>query len=191
MAGICFKENMFKQIVSGHKTQTRRLIKNDAKPRFKIGRTVKLKEPYQFNYHLVQKDLLYEPTQEDIVYKYLSNTSYCEMLEEKWKNKLFMPDKFARYQIKINNIRKEFLRQITEKDAIAEGIEDSRPIALGYKNYMNPANYFNKKKMYEFEGKKYSGAAMSFFSLCESIDKTKKPFSECQVYVYDFEIIPF
>lgn len=40
-----------------------------------------------------------------------------------WHNKLFMPERAARYFIKITNIRVQRLNDITEADAIAEGLK--------------------------------------------------------------------
>lgn len=191
MKGICFKENMFNQILYGEKIQTRRLVK-DKPPKYKVGETLFLKEPYQFNYHLVQQSISYEPTSEDIVYKFLKNTSTSEMLEEKWENKLFMPEKFARYFIKITAVKKEKLHDISEIDAIKEGIEFSRPIPFGYKNYITPSNYFDKTKMYQVDDTfkpEYSGAVMSFLSLWEKINKGNVFNENPDVYAYSFEIL--
>ena len=83
------------------------------------------------------------------------------MLEEKWKNKLFMPEKYARYFIQITDIKIQKLHDISEKEAINEGIEESRPLAFGWKNYVTPSRFFSKTKKYDG----VPGAVMSFFSL--------------------------
>ena len=190
MKGICFKENLFNQIIHAEKTQTRRLTKGK-KSRFAIDDIVYLKEPYQFNYHLVQNAIDCEPTQNDVVYKFVNPPSVSEMLEEKWENKLFMPEKFARYFIKITGVKKQKLHEITEIDAIKEGVEFSRPIPAGFKNYVTPSKFFDKTKTYKVDSfkKEYSGAEMSFLSLWETINKGNVFEENPEIYVYDFEVL--
>ena len=178
MKGICFKENLFNQIIYAEKTQTRRLAK-DKPARFKIGEVVYLKEPY-----IVNED------ENFVEYKY-ANDDIVDRAIRKWKNKLFMPEKFARYFIKITGVKKQKLHEITEVDAIKEGVEFSRPIPVGFKNYITPSNYFDKNKTYDVDSfkKKYSGAEMSFLSLWEKINKGNVFEENPEVYVYDFEVL--
>jgi len=198
MKGICFKKNMFMQIISGKKTQTRRLIKkipNDCdfkyrsfvgfhfkdmigsmhqiKNRYKEGETVYLKEPY--DYH-----------KNKIVYKFEGKNPFTS-----WQNKLFMAEKYARYFIKIISIKVEKLHDITNEDAIKEGIEKSRPISIGWMNYINHLNYFdfNKKYFCTENGEEYSGAVMSYFSLWEKINGGNVIDENPFVFVYEFELL--
>lgn len=189
MKGICFKENLFNQIVFGNKTQTRRIA--NGTPKYKQGDVLFLKEPYQFNYHLVQKDILYEATQNDVVYKYINQTSTSQMLEEKWKNKLFMPSKFARFFIKITAVREEKLHDISNEDAIKEGIEMARFTSNSYRNYLNYLLCFAKDKMYKVDESfknEYSGAVMSFLTLWQKINGGNVLDINPVVYVYSFEL---
>jgi hypothetical protein len=214
MKSLLFKKEMFNQIISGKKTETRRIInkifKNNEKvntnwffhheannnfiktkdayflPRYYKNEIIYLKEPYQFNYHLIHEDLNYEQTRKDIVYKFDNNVSTSEMLEEKWKNKLFMPEKFARYYIQITDIKVQKLHDITGQDAINEGIELSEPFELGYKNYMDDNIVYRKQKVYD--GK--SGAVMSFLSLWQKIHKVEDVLKiNPYVFVYKFKQI--
>jgi hypothetical protein len=106
MKGICFEEVMFENVICNLKTQTRRLSKG--KPaRYKVGETLFLKEPY--------KDY-----GDYVLHEY--NVDIQTKLEEKWSNKLFMPCKFARYFITINNVLEERLQDITLNDCRKEGI---------------------------------------------------------------------
>ena len=142
MKGICFKEDMFNAIIDGKKTQTRRVIKPQlikdlhqetetglyywrnrlhdiqsilANSRYKVGEIVYLKEPYNNTYFV----------DGEIVYKY-DNDFFVNQLRIKWKNKLFMPVKYARYFIKITDIEVKRLQNISAMNIIEEGIERSK-----------------------------------------------------------------
>lgn len=84
-------------------------------PRYKVGETVYLKEPY----FLLPDDGMMLP-----VYKYGNDQSelWEGMDEFKWENKLFMPEKYARHFIKITAVRAERLQGISDEDCIKEGI---------------------------------------------------------------------
>lgn len=152
MIGICFKEPLFHLTVQGIKKQTRRIInpqptffsKPDEgifhdlgyyldslgialKPRYKVGETVYLKEPYSW-ISLGSR----EPV---TVYKY-DNEEHedecgCSFLTSDWKNKMFMPESEARHFIKITDVRVERLQDILEEDCILEGILEEFPEAYG------------------------------------------------------------
>lgn len=144
MKGICFKEPLFLLTVQGIKTQTRRIINNqpdargfrttnvlfedwhgrEARPRYKVGETVYLKEPYHI--HVMSNPFVFQKW-EETVYKYGEDAESIGILEDelgisKWKNKLFMPEKYARHFIKITSVRAERLQDISEEDCIKEGI---------------------------------------------------------------------
>lgn len=141
MKGILFKETLFNAVIKGEKTQTRRLVKKPkdfktflqqkdfdsqtfyfaflvhntwetykTKPRYKKDEIIYLKEPY-----LVCDS---EYSAEDYIYKYDWHSNPLD----KYKNKLFMPEKAARFFIKITNVRLELLKDITTEDIKAEGI---------------------------------------------------------------------
>jgi hypothetical protein len=76
---------------------------------------VYLKEPYVPNYF----------DNGNTAYKYLDwNPIAAELVPEPhWKNKLFMPEKYARYLIKITRVRCERLMDITADDVQAEGVD--------------------------------------------------------------------
>lgn len=100
MRGICFKEPMYNAAINSKKTVTRRMA-----DRYKVGEILYLKEPYFVN------------LDGSIDYKFENKVQH-----EKWKNKLFMPEKYARYFIRITNKRQEHLQDITEEDCFKEGI---------------------------------------------------------------------
>ncbi|GAH84602.1 unnamed protein product, partial [marine sediment metagenome] len=130
MKGICFTEDMFKLVITGEKTQTRRIIKDvpgywdligkgitqltafikpgtgemlNVYPRYFPGEIVYLKEPFFIPLPFPGFD---------IIYKYTLSRANLES-SYKWKNKLFMPEKYARYFILIKRVRVEKLCDIS------------------------------------------------------------------------------
>lgn len=81
-------------------------------PRYKVGETVYLKEPYIITGQTYEYEYLHE-NKTDIA---------CIKRNGGYKNKLFMPEIAARYFIKITNVRAERLQDISHEDCIKEGI---------------------------------------------------------------------
>jgi hypothetical protein len=119
MRGICFKEQLFDLTVKGLKTVTRRM-----KDIYNVGETLYLKEPYFIN------------ADGSIDYKFDNKVKH-----EKWKNKLFMPERYARYFIQIIDKRQEKLQEITEEECFLEGIQNE--IVAGNFNEDIWFHYFN------------------------------------------------
>lgn len=183
MKGIMFKEELFLSILNGGKTQTRRVIQNPppsmekyvvdgkvchqvwdySKPRYIEGDVIYLKEPY----HIA----VLSNGEDEILYKYGENRGDLD-----WKNKMFMPRLSARYFIEINNVHAEYLNDISEEDAIEEGVDcitDVRAGKIIYKNYLTGK--------YQLET-----AKESFISLFKSINgENKNP----AVWAYDFSLL--
>lgn len=107
----------------------------------------------------------------------------------KWKPSLFMPKEYARIFLRIKSIKVERLQDISEKDAIAEGVEyfySDLQNALRYKKYTKTDSNNNWKYSGEFE---YLKASSSFESLWESINGRTSWDSNPYVFVYEFERI--
>jgi len=103
------------------------------KPRYKEGEILYLKEPYRIG---IMKELMYA---------YDKQPQVREVL--KWKNKMFMPEKYARYFIEINRVRVERLQDILEEDAIREGFMSTAvltPDMLDYRGFY-PSEHFREK----------------------------------------------
>ncbi|MDR1346812.1 MAG: hypothetical protein LBJ63_00040 [Prevotellaceae bacterium] len=85
------------------------------KPRYKPGETLYLKEPYWSVGNVVQ-------------YKYSCGNGVkgFDVESIKWSNKLFMPEKHARYFIEITGVRCERLQNIGDEDCLKEGIEEQQ-----------------------------------------------------------------
>jgi hypothetical protein len=108
MKGMCYIEPLFYKVEYGSKTEMREIFKGN--PKYKVGDTVYLKEPYYI-----------DPSEMNgcnILYKFEKDINGI-----KWKNKLFMPEFAARLFIEITEVRAERLQEISEEDCIKEGIE--------------------------------------------------------------------
>lgn len=80
--------------------------------------------------------------------------------ETTWKSPLHLKKIHARHWLQITDIKVERLKDVSEEDAIAEGVE---PIADGYKNYATLPKIISTLHCWDT-------ARMSFFSLWESIN---------------------
>lgn len=201
MNGICFIEPLFNKVVAGGKIQTRRIIPKqpddrgfkitnvmfedwhgrEIRPKYRVGETVYLKEPYILYQEDYQESKL---SQSGIqyAYKFGSNLSIEEITgksDSKWSNKLFMPESAARHFIGITAVRAERLQDISEEDCFKEGIE--KVIWRGE---------FIKKSEHYFNGyESYNTPIEAYAELIDRINKEgiweKNPW----VWVYDFKLI--
>ena len=89
---------------------------NFFRPRYKVGETVYLKEPYIITGQTYEYEYLHE-NKTDIA---------CIKRNGGYKNKLFMPKIAARYFIKVTGVKAERLQDISEEDCIKEGIKIGR-----------------------------------------------------------------
>lgn len=100
-------------------------------------------------------------------------------LAKKWKPSIHMPKDVCRLFLKVKSVRVERLRDISEEDARAEGVEETK---LGFKNY---------EKSYsvsEFIGGG-TEALRSFQSLWKSINGPESWDANPWVWVIEFEVI--
>lgn len=203
MKGICFKEPLFLLTVQGIKTQTRRIIKpqpeenlalaeegnydncdvsytnkftkadwiddscNFFRPRYKVGETVYLKEPYIITGQTYEYEYLHE-NKTDIA---------CIKRNGGYKNKLFMPERAARYFIKITGVRAERLQDISEEDCIKEGIKVGR---CGNESKWMEAFYV------EGDNQPYITARRAYEMLINKINGKDTWQSNPWVWVYDY-----
>lgn len=101
MRGICFIDEMFEAVIDGRKTVTRRMNR-----RYNKGEILYLKEPYLID------------DNGSVLYRY----SAVNLYNKRWKNKLFMPERYARYHIEITDVREERLQDITSEECFKEGV---------------------------------------------------------------------
>ena len=158
------------------------------KPKYKVGETVYLKEPYA--------ETCDEYGTPIIAYKFggkprlkLPDSLGCEMDTDwcidnypacgKWKNKLFMPESAARHFIEIIAVRAERLQDVSEEDCLKEGIEE---VIWKGKMLKSSKHYFNGYESYDTPIEAYA----------ELIDRIngegvweRNPY----VWVYDFKLV--
>lgn len=121
MKPILFSTPMVKAILEGRKTQTRRIVKHNAAGSMKPNSIIEgdilwvretwLKADDGFYY---KADIKVPSQSEDLRKAY----GY------KWRPSIFMPREVCRLFLKVKNVRVERLQDITEEDAMAEGVKD-------------------------------------------------------------------
>lgn len=172
MKGIMFKEELFRAVVAGTKTETRRVVKHlsvneypddcevrwsgesdgnfgvtfmgreanphdlgtFAKPRYQPGEVVYLKEPWyvhrdfdgckpsgsaDYAYSLVD---IYEEYGDTSLGLHFLNDGQKREDGGRTRSPIHLPETFARYHIRITEVRCERLQEMGDEDAWAEGI---------------------------------------------------------------------
>jgi hypothetical protein len=139
--------------------------------KYKIGDILWVRETWQHT-----KVLNINPEDENYGYVYKADDQPWEDCEGwKWKPSLFMPLDACRLFLKITNIRAERLQDITESDAIAEGVQNE---------FDTFRNYLDKEEM----GSYTLSAKESFETLWESINGEQSWKENPYVWVIEFEI---
>lgn len=192
---ILSSTEMVQAILAGRKTQTRRisgLKKINTEPdHFGLGNVRwnkfwnfyrKSTEKGQFIHSNFQiDDILWVRETFGItaignMYKASVCSPDCDKPLSGWKPSLFMPKEAARIFLKVTNVRCERLQDISEGDAISEGVK-----------------LFDTNLYKDYEDNKSPGvgkARVSFATLWDSINAKKHPWeSNPWVWVYDFERI--
>lgn len=207
---IIFSTEMIKAILNGNKTMTRRIAKepiqisentqffNLAGCKYSSGDILWVRETlHPYCYMDAMKPLGKRLTQE-IEYKedYIRNNSGNEF-DVKWSSPFFMLKKYARIFLRVINIGIEKLQEISEEDAIKEGVSplfsydeihnprysfelDLDP--MPYKNYLYP-------KFEPYSDKKT--AKESFRTLWDSINGKRQGCdwnSNPYVYIIEFKM---
>jgi hypothetical protein len=188
MKPILFSTPMVQAILDGRKTQTRRVMNpqpthfdvkkivdwNDViypMPKYKVGDILWVRENWQSVNGISANG-------EQIKYAYKADGGgWGEYEITKWKPSIFMPKEAARIFLRVMGIRAERLQDISEEDAVAEGILEIEPEFLpnGWKDYMvNTEIPFISPKM-------------SFASLWKSINGEQSWEDNPYVWVIPFE----
>ena len=147
------------------------------KPRYQVGEVVYLKEKWRIIGAFADSG-------NDFGIEYLTDASIHEVkwwrdngnimgypIDEKLRSPLFMPELFARYFIKITDVRAENLGVITEEDAIKEGVSIKAVHTRGNLVISEPS-YIT-----------------SFSILWDSINKDYPYDSSPWVFVYSYELV--
>ena len=206
MKPILFKSEMVRAILDGSKTQTRRIIKNSINPPidylsfldscfndkdFPIDSTIRVGSKYQVDDILYVRET-FRPFSnitmrtEDVGIEYKADGQRIKWFAEvedaysafdnKWKPSIFLPKKFSRIFLKVVDVRVERIQEITETDAVAEGV---KPFGLHAYTCYNNDDY------------SFPYAKDSFYSLWDSINSKRGYSWESNpwVFVYEFKRI--
>ena len=171
MNGINFIQPLFHAVVEGRKTMTRRIVKPQPygfdhgypyyrynkitdtvirskiiKPRYKVGETVYLKEPYLLDddndfgatvkrkYSKSELEISWVEVQTELK---ASNNKMDEIInsifrrqeKSEWLNSQSMPEWCAEHFIEITGVKVERLKSISDKDCLKEGVKEG---TMGY-----------------------------------------------------------
>ena len=102
----------------------------------------------------------------------------------KWKPSIYMPKKRARIFLEVTNVRVERLKDISEEDAISEGIDKKGDL---YFNYVESEGYFKNSFQKEYFYKEIP--KVSFMSLWSKINGIDSWIANPWVWVYEFKIL--
>lgn len=179
---VLFRTPMVQAILEDRKTQTRRVnnhpyfskeeLLEHTLPKYQVGDVLWVRETFELVPVQVasirEADLITK-----MKFKYKADGEECF---ERWKPSIHMPREAARIFLKVTNVRLERLQDISESDAIAEGVElyDTNL----YKDYSN------------FKLSGVSRAKVSFATLWDKIngqEETKNWLADPFVWVYEFE----
>lgn len=206
---ILFSTEMVQAILEGRKTQTRRIIKpqpifygrNDERIAVEFRKNifefydVMRNDPFSILFSLKLKfelgDILWvresfeysDELDEPFWYKQKYKEDYTQEAFEriKWKPSIHMPKEAARIFLEVTNVRVERLKDISEEDAIAEGIDKKGDLYF---------NYFESKLLGKVLQKEYfykEIPKVSFMSLWSKINGIDSWKANPWVWVYEFK----
>jgi hypothetical protein len=191
---ILFNTEMVKAILEGRKTQTRRFVKGTVPlgnpdmtlkycP-YRVGDILYVRETWKPRY--IKGGLRVFRVQYPKVHPwfYLVDGPGEEGYG-RWKPSIHMPKEAARLFLKIIDIRWEYLNEISEEDAQAEGVErhQSEDGMIVFRDYGIPKNKHN----WFDDG--YEDATESFKTLINSIYEPDTWIDNPLLWVYEFEIM--
>jgi hypothetical protein len=188
---ILFNTPMVQAILDGRKTQTRRLLSSphgfDVLWKMEGDLAIFNEEDTPLNVIVKATyqpgDILYvrETWAESAMLEYFYKANGDERIQPtiKWKPSIHMPKAAARIFLKVTAVKAERLQDITEADAIAEGIEEVGPFLRNkYTEFLNPVN-----------GALSSTATAAFKRLWENINGDESWKANPYVFAYSFQRI--
>jgi len=150
--GILFQGDMVNAILRGDKTQTRRIIKGSEgivklsehnrlltleqwgfKCPYEVGMVLWVRETWA---ELSWLEFNGESTEGDSRYVYAVDDPGAHLVK-KWKPSLFMPKEACRIRLEITDVRVERLQDISQEDAMAEGVYAMPHRCEGWTNPLN------------------------------------------------------
>ena len=157
----------------------------------KIGDVIWLRETFCY-VQLEHAHVLLEGVKDRTQFVYKANVHpdwmefAKEMYKYKWKPSLFMPKSACRTFLEVVNVEVEQLQDISEQDAVSEGINYVGS-DLGFGTVKYKGHYFEN---YGEVGYRFLKQIDSFKSLWISINGKESWDSNPWVWVYTFKIIP-
>lgn len=149
---ILFSGEMVRAILEGHKTQTRRVIRkkkahggvlpyykptvdltqfitiDDDCPYGQLGDLLWVREKFTLECPYGHTDECDNP--DHVIYWATESQVVRESITTRWRASIHMPRWASRITLEVNDIRAERVQDITEVDAIAEGIGKNHPYAI-------------------------------------------------------------
>ena len=150
-------------------------------PKYKVGDVLWVRET-SFDCTNLKEYAIFIDVEGNYVYRADNGFIGCN----KWKPSIFMPKTACRIFLKIKSIRVERLQEISESDAIAEGIIEILPQM--YSQYREWKNYINADNPHGYKSD-YNNPINSFKSLWQSINGKDSWNVNPFVWVYEFEQI--
>ena len=203
MKPILFSTEMVKAILEGRKTMTRRRVKDQPDISEDDGYVYFWNKGYAFDIHKWKEECVIgaryktgyvlwvretwcnDPRgsidSKSDCYYYKADFFDPDVWKGSWKPSIFMPKEAARLFLKVTNVRIERLHDITEEDAIKEGVEMGIHRILKSSKYKN---YYDSKNKC---GAWYNSPVDSFVSLWESINGYGSWIKNPWCWVYEFE----
>jgi hypothetical protein len=188
MKPILFSGEMVRAILDGRKTMTRRILGNKKiwpcdliqDSEIREGKEVALGYEDEYgNWHTTESACPYggpgdrlwvretwQGTPDCISYRATDPRQVIEFNYDRWCPSIFMPRWASRITLEITNVRVEKLREITEEDAIREGIPSV------YENYSNAVQLWSEKHKKYFTGENHISV---FQQIWNSINGKKHP----------------
>ncbi len=198
MKKIMFSDafSLTKAVLSGRKTQTRRIIPQSVidkysmledptiidDARYNVGEVVFIAQSYK-NIGLDPKTIIQIPIKESKT----AGVLQCEaQYSPGWTNKMFVRADLMPHYIRINDVWVERLQDISETDCLAEGVGVSKtdnrigtPISI-------PFNYYIGK---DEKGSRYTTPREAYAALIDKISGKGTFESNPFVFAYEFELI--
>lgn len=164
---ILFSTEMVEAISEGIKTQTRRIKKGD-NPQFQTGDILWVRETWaEFG--------------NGFIYKADSFQEHKD-IGVKWRPSIHMPKKAARIFLEVTNVRCERLQDISEGDAIAEGLTRDTCMYLNFRKIPMYKDFRNKNNFCD-------DARSSFMTLWINTYSEQNWNENPFVWVYEFKFI--
>jgi len=202
---LILRTEQVQAILDGRKTQDRKLIKYPLKcptHHISIGESysgpILEWSPYQPGDLLYVKETWQETTwlhQMDENYGYIyqasENGKDWEANDEEfvWKSPAIMPKSAARIWLEITNVRTERLQDITEEDAIKEGVKAIKVFNINKESYEIRYRDYKRKDSHHPKSRYYNSPVASFKSLWQSIHSPESWQKNDWVWVREFKVL--